>query len=474
MDDPAAPLPSLDETDSVGLRPAVAVGRSSVDEGNRLRKNLLAIMSDGAAFSVMVGVGETYLPAFVLALGMSQVAAGLTASVPMLAGAVLQLVSPRAVRLLGSHRRWVVLCAAVQAGSFLPLVAAALAGSIPLAGVLVVATVYWGAGLGTGPAWNTWVSGLVPPPIRVNFFARRTRVSQAAVLAGLLCGGLALHLGQSAGRPLTAFGVLFFVAGVCRLLSAGFLFSQSESRPVAANHRIVPLGEWLSRLRHGPERLLLYLLAVQTSVQLMGPYLTPYMLGKLEFSYADYMILIGTSFVAKILVLPTMGRFARRFGARTLLWLGGLGVAPLPVFWLMSDSFGVLLVAQAAGGMAWAAHELGMFLGFFETIAEEERTSVLTTFNFANAAALVCGSVLGGVLLRAMGTTLAAYAVLFALSFAARSASLLMLGHLPEFMRTPVPLALRTLAVRPSAGSIDRPILASVQTEPVRVGRQES
>src|SRR5262249_54123491 len=72
-----------------------------------LRKNLRNSMSDGAAFSVMVGTGETYFPAFVLAMGMGEIAAGLVASIPILVGAILQMVSPAAVVKLGSNRRWV-------------------------------------------------------------------------------------------------------------------------------------------------------------------------------------------------------------------------------------------------------------------------------------------------------------------------------------------------------------------------------
>src|ERR671911_456001 len=48
-------------------------------------------MADGGTYSVMVGLGETYLAAFVLALGLGERAAGLIAGAPMLAGAVLQL-----------------------------------------------------------------------------------------------------------------------------------------------------------------------------------------------------------------------------------------------------------------------------------------------------------------------------------------------------------------------------------------------
>ena len=52
----------------------------------------------------MVGIKETYLPAFVLALSSSQLAAGLVATVPLMAGALLQLISPYAVRRLRSYR----------------------------------------------------------------------------------------------------------------------------------------------------------------------------------------------------------------------------------------------------------------------------------------------------------------------------------------------------------------------------------
>src|SRR5438552_13040923 len=96
---------------SLRLQPAHFDSTTSMFRRSRrrsLRKNLRNSVSDGASFSVMVGIGETYFPAFVLALGMGEIAAGLIASVPLLVGAVLQMVSPSAVVWLGSNRRWVV------------------------------------------------------------------------------------------------------------------------------------------------------------------------------------------------------------------------------------------------------------------------------------------------------------------------------------------------------------------------------
>ncbi len=67
----------------------------------RLRRDWNAIIGDGVAFSIMVGLGETFLPAFVLAAGLSAVAAGWIATLPMLVGALFQLLTPFAVRELG-------------------------------------------------------------------------------------------------------------------------------------------------------------------------------------------------------------------------------------------------------------------------------------------------------------------------------------------------------------------------------------
>ena len=221
---------------------------SSYERVERTRSDLRSILGDGIAFSLMVGMGETYLPAFVLALGMGQVAAGLIGTIPLLIGAVLQLVSPAAVRWLGSHRKWVVACALCQAACFIPLCAAAWVGSIPLGTLFAVAAVYWGSGLGTNPAWNTWVGTIVPMRLRARYFARRTRFSQMGVLTGFILAGVALQYGAHVGRLLDVFGAVFLVAGLCRLASAMFIASQSEPVPPGDDHRRVPLGEFIWRI----------------------------------------------------------------------------------------------------------------------------------------------------------------------------------------------------------------------------------
>jgi MFS family permease len=403
-----------------------------------MRRDLRAMLADGFAYSLMVGFGEQYLAAFALAVGLGQVVAGLIASVPMLIGALLQLISPLVIARLKSYRRWVVLCAAVQAAGFVPLVIAAWVGRIPTALMFLVAGIYWGSNMACGAAWNTWAATLVPAGERAPFFSRRTRLTQAGLLVGFVAGGLTLQAGTSLEKPLAAFALIFLCAAIARFISAAFLFSQSEPSPPTAAHRIVPAREMLRRFRSGSDgRLLTYLVLMQAAAQISGPYFTPFMLKQLHFSYATYMIVVAAGLVAKMFSLPMLGRVAHRYGARKLLIIGGCTVIPMPVLWLVTDSVPWLVFIQLLSGVTWAGYELAMFLLFLEQLPDRERTSVLTTYNFAHAAATVGGAALGGLLIGQLGKTQTAYLVVFAMSGFARVLTLPLLRRATNLERWP-------------------------------------
>ena len=429
----------------------------------RLRKDLIAGHAEGAAFGGMVGLGEAYLPAFVLAVGLGEITAGLVASVPLLAGGLMQTISPVAIRRLASYKRWVLICAFVQAVSFVPLIIAAARGKVSATAIFLVAAVYWASGLATGPAWNTWMGALVPRAVRARFFAHRTRVSQFAVLAGFVVGGCLLQWADGHGAARLAFLGLFIAAGTCRLLSLGLLAVQREPALLRENIQRIPAREILMRMRDtGVHRLLLYLVVVQGSVQLAGPFFTPFMFEKLRLSYGGYVALIAMAFLTKIAILPTLGSFAHRLGAMRLLWLGGIGIVPLSAMWIISSHFGWLLFVQALAGVSWGAYELGFFLLFFESIPDDERTGVLTFYNLGNTAAWVIGSAIGGLLLYILGTDRFGYLLLFGISSIGRCLALLLLRNVPSTGTPACAIGVRTVGVRPTDASIDAPILPSL------------
>lgn len=394
------------------------------------RRNLRISTADGVACSVMVGIGENYLPAFALALGTGEVLSGLIASVPIFAGAILQLISPLAIRLVGSNRRWVVACVSLQAMSFLPMLAAALVGHIATPLLFLLAALYWGAGMASGPAWNHWIDTLVPLRIRARYMGRRSRFTQFGILAGFAGGGLALEFGESLGRPLWAFAVLFLVASACRFMSAGFLFAQSEPvRSVGGSARGGLRGAF-GRLRSQRDgQLLIYLWAMQMAAQTASPFYAPFMLASLKFSYLKYMLIVSAALAAKALALPTLGMVAHRFGSRRLMVFGGLAVVPLALMWILSQATCYLLCLQVVAGIAWAAYELATLLMFFDAVDRRQRVGMLTLYNLGFAAATVAGSLCGGAVLALFAQAKIGYYAIFAISAVGR------LSTVPLLMR---------------------------------------
>jgi len=385
------------------------------------------------AASVMVGVGETYLPVFVLALSGSQLACGLVSTVPLVIGALLQLGSPWLVRKCGSYRRMVSFGALVQAVTFLPLLTAAILGHMSVVLVFALVAVYWATGLGCSGPWNAWMESLVPSRVRARYFAWRTGVCQWGLALGFVAGGVALQLADRLGIPLAIFALLFFTATASRLTSAGLLASQREPQPPRGGVSRPSLTAIFHSLAEGTNgRLFLFLMASQAAVQISSPYFNPYMLGELRFSYSIYVIVVCAAIVAKIFFLPTVGRIADQVGTRRVFWISAAAIVPTPALWLVSNNYGYLIAVQIYSGMAWCAYDLATLLLFFETIPRQKRVDVLACFNLANSAATAAGSLLGAGILSVWGANRQAYVILFLLSTLLRAAAIVLLARIPS------------------------------------------
>lgn len=378
----------------------------------------------------MVGCGETYFAAFALALGYGPVASGMVATVPVLVGAVIQLAAPLAVARVGSYRRWVIACTIVQSLCFVPLIWWAIRGHAQLWELLAAAAAYWSAGMASAPAWTAWMATLVPDQIRTPYFAQRNRLGQFGVFLGFVVSGLLLQWGEQRDALLLAFAAVFVVAGASRLVSTLCLWVCREPRPpgrddgqgvrLSLAKRITAAVRDMARRPSGT--LVTYLCCFVFGAQLAGPYFTPYMLRELGFSYHAFMLVFGTSFLAKALLLPAIGRLASRVGPLRLLLLASLAIVPLALLWLPSGHVAYLACVQVVAGACWAAYELAVTLLFFDAVGERERTGVVTVYNLGIAVATVAGAACGGLLLRLLGETWEAYATVFVVSCLARLA----------------------------------------------------
>ncbi|MEZ6086773.1 MAG: hypothetical protein R3C05_01820 [Pirellulaceae bacterium] len=459
-----------------------------------LRSDLKNSCRDGAAYSAMVATGESYLPAFALFIGVADVQAGLLASLPIFIGSVLQcngFVQRRAHR---SFRDFFRVAGGMQVAMLGFLALLALTGgyrhlehSLSFAILMVIASLYWGGALACAAVWNTWIEYLVPRTLRHRFLARRTLLAQATLLSTLLAAGFLLRLGESWGRTGIVFGLLFTFASLSRAYSLLAVRRQTDKddwHPAqsltvvtaknSAGSKLdsAAVGEAAaegSRMQafaptcKSPYRLLVYLVAVQVSVYIAAPYFAAYMLRVLALGYVEFTVLIALGFAGKMMILPLAGRFAKRFGTTKLMIFGGVGMIPMGGLWVFGNSFAYLAAIQLASGIVWGCYELGNMLLILERIPTSARSKLLSRYHVFNAAAMVIGSMIGGLMLWRLGSSASAYLTVFAASSMMRLLTLpLLKAGLAGGSQMPKPTLIitqRQQSVRPSGLNIATPIV---------------
>lgn len=407
--------------------------------GSQTRRDLRLSVADGVACTIMVACGEMSLPLFAVAAGLGAFGAAAVATAPMLVGAVVQALAPLAMGRARSPRRWVIGCVVIQALSFLPIAVWAFRGKVGLAELLVAVSVYWSAGMASLAAWNVWMAALVPQPVRPTYFAFRTRLALCGIIVGLVSSASVLHLGDRWGMKMAAFGGLFVVATLARMVSASCMAACGEpARSAAAGISGAAgppktlrdiVGELVAAIQGMASRpsgmVVAYLVCFVFGAQVAAPYLSPFWLEQRHLTDAMVVGLMAVGFVARLLVLPSMGRLAAARGAEQLMRWSTLALACVTVLWLASGHPAYLVPVQFVAGSSWAAYELAVTLLLFNAVTDRERVAVVTVHILGTTAAAAAGAACGGAVLARFGGGLPGYAAVFLASAAVQGAALL-------------------------------------------------
>lgn len=417
----------------------------------------------------MVGIGEMYLAKFVVQLGLGPIAAGLIMTAPMLLGALMGLWGPAMLKRTGSFSKYLGLTAGLQGLMYFPLALLALTapmfvprmmeaglGWLVTCGVFAIVTLYYFAGLATAAPWVTATGEMFPRRIMARFSAHRLRLLQGATLGALLLHGLiadwTLSLAsrgdwaQTYGLDpgLCGFAAAFVLAGIMRLISAYHLTKYSEPRKNSAREQgHVHASDFMKRFRHGIDgRFLFCALAGNCALQIAQPYFNPFMLQRIEYTgdlyqwlvrvvgtNAPYSVLLAGVYLGRIGALSLAGSLAARRHPMWLMWIGGIMLPIMAVFWLWTNHFTWLLIGQMASGVALASWELGIVLMNYEAIKANERTAMITYYNVVNEVSKTGGSLVGGGILETGGKDAGAYSAVFYVSAFARGLILLLLAR---------------------------------------------
>ncbi|MBN2357842.1 MAG: MFS transporter [Deltaproteobacteria bacterium] len=423
----------------------------------KVRRTLTWSLVDGACYAVMVGVCESYLSVLAVELGHRDTALALLVTVPMLCGALVQLLTGPLVGWLGQGRRLVVVGAALQAICHLGFLWIALDDERRLWPLLVVKTLFAASGAVIVPAWNAWMTNLTEGIDRERYFARRSGLVYAVLLASYLLGGVLLDRGRVRGELLGAFALLFAVGLLARVLSAGALAMQRDDGGGRGGVR--PLQRLRDALARSRWQVALFTGAVMLGAYVSVPFFAPYMLLELKLDYCDYALLTSVSLLAKSVAFPLFHRVGNRFGLRPTLAGAGLGVALVPFCWWLFPSYSVLLLVEIGSGIAWAGFEFASFQLLIQSAASGGSVEFFSLSNALSGVLQLAGSLLGSF---ALAHFALAYREIFFGSSLLRALPLLILLWPPALAgaRRPLPRLFLRISSAPSARDLaHRPIL---------------
>lgn len=374
-------------------------------------------MLEGALHALMVGVAESYLGAFAVELGHGPERLALLTTLPLLAGAAVQLLSPLLCGVCGGRKRLVMAGAMGQTLSLAALLTIALLQSRSLATLLAAQLCFWTSAGAMAPAWNAWMKDLTRHTDRGRYFARRSGINQLVLLVGL---GVAGHVLQRAGvRWLDCFAGLFGVGVLARGSTVVALYAQADLEPPSGGRGPSELLLGVRRAWHTSQlRVAAYVTALAFGTQLAAPFFTPYMLRELSLDYRSYAALSALSILAKALTFPCCHRLSQRFGLERLLVFGGVGVTLTPLIWASSSGPFVLVLAQLLGGTVWALVEFASYQLLLESAPADLTGEFFAIANSMAGVAQVVGAGAGGYLL---SQGLASYSELFVLSASLRA-----------------------------------------------------
>jgi len=416
---------------------------------------------DGCSCAMMIGLGETFFPALLIALTNNSISAGMVSTFPLFAASIIQILLFGTKGLFPRHRNFVCTFASLQGLTLLVLSTSLFFGKFSTFFIYLCATLYWSFGQAAGPIWNAWLSNLVPEAKRLNFFARREKWCQVATTLSLLSGGLFLE--GFSGQSHNAFALLFLAAALLRFVSAGLLFQHPDLPPEISLARKKTYKEskskifinWVRRYKH----IFAFLFLIKASVYFGASFFNPYMLKELKLSYLVYTVLLTIALTSRVMIMHFTEGIAKKIGVKYLLAVSTLILGAVPYLWTLSSNPSFLSGLQVLSGSAWACFDFAILIYLMNTIEHHARSKLLVGINFFYALAAVIGSALGGYSIKVLGESADSYHQIFEWSSYFRLSCLVLI---PMFFKQKVSIsfiATRIVALRPSIGAQIKPVI---------------
>lgn len=430
------------------------------------KTHVRASFRDAIYTNINMGMAEGYFCAFMLALGISDVIAGLGTVIPQFIGVIFQLFSIRSFFRKYSLKNRMLLFLSLQTLTMVPLI---LIGWYKInSAVLVIGLLglYWASLLSLNPPWNRLMGHTIPPRFRLKFFSIRSQFGQFFVFAGLITGGVLLYYAQPKGLELTTYVGIFSVGLILKLLSLYEIKENHIDYQLApGSEERVRLRDFLKRLKGSEQgKLISFLFFFYITIHFSAPYFNPYMLKILNFNYIEFMAITSVAYFGRVFMFKVIQKRAKSRHINKILIASAVGLSTTPLLWAINQNFWWIFAIEFISGCYWAGFELSTVLLYYEKIEDRERTSIITYITFLNTTGMVIGSILGALFMKFLPGSWDHYLTLFATSTLLRTSMVVFAPHVNFKGRIPKLISFnKVFTVMAPFGAFTRPIIGRIK-----------
>jgi predicted MFS family arabinose efflux permease len=292
-------------------------------------------------------------------------------------------------------------------------------------------------------AWSAAISEVVPERISGRYFARRNLVFGAWTLLAVMVAG---HIAEWNGNSIVAFGWIFTLAGISRLLGLFFL-TRMKFPPLVMERRArgIAAADLLAVLRDANYRKLCIFIGLWgLLLNAAMPFYTMFLVEKLNFGIGTVVILTTLSSLGGLITLKSWGRLSDRYGNRPVLQVAALiwAVTALLMWAFARPGWTVhLFVGYLIIGGTTAGFQLTQFNLMLRLAPAPLRAAYVAMFLAFTSLLTALGPILGGQLIRVLppelgvlfGKSVTSFHLLFLLS----ALGCILVTHLIQRTREP-------------------------------------
>jgi len=355
---------------------------------------------EGSLWSIMWGFGETYIAPFALLLNAGNLAMAFVGTGPVLIAAVAQLAGSSMLDRIGRRMPVILTGSLIQALAYLPLfflpVLLPTAGKIPA--LLITVTVCFFAFGFSVPPWMSLMGDVVDQADRGRYFSNRTRITMRAMLISMLIAGWIMNRWKLVGHPLVGFGFLFATASLARLVSVAFLRRHYDApMQKEKDDSYFSFPDFIRATpRSNFAKFTLTVALMNGTAQISGPFFAVYMLRDLHWSYLQFTVNVAAFLLSQTLFVRWWGALGDRHGNRSVLVATSCIMPFLPLIWISTDHYGILLFGQIISGACWSGFNLAASNFVYDAVTPPKRARAFSYYNLLNGLFSVAGGVLIG------------------------------------------------------------------------------